>query len=91
MYGVSREVDDKWEIDRAEIKLGVKLGSGQYGEVYEGTWKKYNRKVKRGWQTLRRSAARLTVMIFSVLCRWQSRRSRRRRWTLRTFSRRPMS
>ena len=45
VYGVSKEVDDKWEIDRMEITLGAKLGAGQYGEVYEGFWKKYNCKV----------------------------------------------
>eukprot|EP00051_Salpingoeca_urceolata_P018662 m.264115 g.264115 ORF g.264115 m.264115 type:complete len:686 (-) comp19247_c6_seq8:39-2096(-) len=45
VYGVSRDVDEDWEIDRAEITLGAKLGSGQYGEVYEGVWTKYKRKV----------------------------------------------
>ena len=46
VFGVSKEADDKWEIDRAEITLGSKLGAGQYGEVYEGTWRKYNKKVR---------------------------------------------
>ena len=39
VYGVSREVDDMWEIDRLEISLGSKLGAGQYGEVYKGSLK----------------------------------------------------
>ncbi len=42
VYGVSKEVDDKWEIDRSEIVLGSKLGAGQYGEVYMGEWSKYH-------------------------------------------------
>lgn len=34
---------DKWELDRCEIQMGAKLGSGQYGDVYEGVWKRYNK------------------------------------------------
>lgn len=45
VFGVSKDIDEKWEIDRSEITLGAKLGSGQYGEVYEGTWRKNSRKV----------------------------------------------
>lgn len=45
VFGVSKDIDDKWEIDRSEITLGAKLGAGQYGEVYEGTWRKNSRKV----------------------------------------------
>lgn len=37
--------EDKWEIDRTEIQMKFKLGSGQYGEVYEGLWKRYNKVV----------------------------------------------
>nr|4CSV_A Chain A, SRC-ABL TYROSINE KINASE ANCESTOR [synthetic construct]4UEU_A Chain A, TYROSINE KINASE AS - A COMMON ANCESTOR OF SRC AND ABL [synthetic construct] len=33
---------DKWEIPRSEITLERKLGSGQFGEVYEGKWRNYN-------------------------------------------------
>ncbi|EDO47195.1 predicted protein, partial [Nematostella vectensis] len=36
---------DEWEIERTEIAMKHKLGGGQYGEVYEGTWKKYNKTV----------------------------------------------
>lgn len=36
---------DKWELDRCEIKMGTKLGSGQYGDVYEGVWLRYNKTV----------------------------------------------
>ena len=45
IYGVSRELDDRWELDRATIVLGPRLGAGQYGEVYEGTLRNYERKV----------------------------------------------
>eukprot|EP00730_Choanoeca_flexa_P017932 TRINITY_DN8690_c0_g1_i1.p1 TRINITY_DN8690_c0_g1~~TRINITY_DN8690_c0_g1_i1.p1 ORF type:complete len:681 (+),score=184.58 TRINITY_DN8690_c0_g1_i1:120-2162(+) len=42
---LSKEADDKWELSREEIVLGHKLGAGQYGEVYKGTWSKYNKTV----------------------------------------------
>lgn len=34
---------DEWEILRIEIVMKYRLGGGQYGEVYEGVWKKYDR------------------------------------------------
>ncbi|KAL5967185.1 Tyrosine-protein kinase transforming protein Abl [Taenia solium] len=33
---------DDWEIDRSEIMMRNKLGWGQYGDVYEALWKRYN-------------------------------------------------
>ncbi|XP_061116491.1 tyrosine-protein kinase ABL1-like [Conger conger] len=41
VYGVSPSYD-KWEMERTDITMKHKLGGGQYGEVYEGMWKKYN-------------------------------------------------
>nr|XP_061800226.1 tyrosine-protein kinase ABL1-like isoform X4 [Nerophis lumbriciformis] len=41
IYGVSPNYD-KWEMERTDITMKHKLGGGQYGEVYEGIWKKYN-------------------------------------------------
>ena len=41
VYGVSPNYD-KWEMERTDITMKHKLGGGQYGEVYEGVWKKYN-------------------------------------------------
>ncbi|XP_011603227.2 tyrosine-protein kinase ABL1 isoform X2 [Takifugu rubripes] len=41
IYGVSPNYD-KWEMERTDITMKHKLGGGQYGEVYEGVWKKYN-------------------------------------------------
>uniref|UniRef100_UPI00358DDD28 tyrosine-protein kinase ABL1-like n=1 Tax=Myxine glutinosa TaxID=7769 RepID=UPI00358DDD28 len=41
VYGVS-PIQDKWEIERTDITMKHKLGGGQYGEVYEGVWKRYN-------------------------------------------------
>ncbi len=29
-------------MERTDITMKHKLGGGQYGEVYEGVWKKYN-------------------------------------------------
>ncbi len=37
--------DDKWEIERTEIQMKNKLGSGQYGDVYEGIWTRYQKRV----------------------------------------------
>ncbi|XP_063632988.1 tyrosine-protein kinase Abl isoform X1 [Cydia splendana] len=33
---------DQWEIDRTDIVMKHKLGGGQYGDVYEAGWKKFN-------------------------------------------------
>lgn len=33
---------DKWEINRTDIVMRHKLGGGQYGDVYEAVWKRYN-------------------------------------------------
>nr|XP_032814595.1 tyrosine-protein kinase ABL1-like isoform X2 [Petromyzon marinus] len=44
VYGVSPTYD-RWEIERTDITMKHKLGGGQYGEVYEGLWKKYSRTV----------------------------------------------
>ena len=35
---LSKVADDQWEVDRATIRMGRKLGSGQYGDVYEAVW-----------------------------------------------------
>lgn len=37
-HGLSYNTVDQWEIDRKSIKLLRKLGSGQFGEVFEGLW-----------------------------------------------------
>ena len=29
---------DKWEIERSSLRFERKLGSGQFGEVWEGLW-----------------------------------------------------
>ncbi len=33
---------DDWEMDRTDIVMKHKLGGGQYGDVYEAVWKRYN-------------------------------------------------
>ena len=33
---------DEWEMDRTDIVMKHKLGGGQYGDVYEAIWKRYN-------------------------------------------------
>ena len=41
IYSLSHDVDE-WEVNRAEIDMGAKLGAGQYGEVYKAVIKKRN-------------------------------------------------
>jgi hypothetical protein len=36
---------DPWELERARILLGPRLGAGQYGEVYSATWSTHGRRV----------------------------------------------
>ncbi|XP_064625819.1 proto-oncogene tyrosine-protein kinase Yrk-like isoform X1 [Lineus longissimus] len=38
MWDMSRETKDQWEIDRKQLVLSVKLGAGQFGEVWRGKW-----------------------------------------------------
>lgn len=35
---LSHNMKDQWEIPRSTIKLAKKLGSGQFGDVWEGLW-----------------------------------------------------
>ncbi|XP_070176978.1 tyrosine-protein kinase Abl-like [Littorina saxatilis] len=44
VFGVSPE-PDRWEIERTEIAMKHRLGGGQYGDVYEAVWKRYNKVV----------------------------------------------
>jgi len=30
---------DKWEIDRADVQLGARVGGGNFGEVFKGMWR----------------------------------------------------
>ncbi|XP_013780893.2 tyrosine-protein kinase Abl-like isoform X2 [Limulus polyphemus] len=41
VFALSPEPDE-WEVDRTDIVMKHKLGGGQYGDVYEAIWKKYN-------------------------------------------------
>ena len=37
--GLSRQADEEWDIDRQHIQFVRRLGTGQFGEVWEGLWK----------------------------------------------------
>lgn len=41
VFALSPEPDE-WEINRTDITMRHKLGGGQYGDVYEAVWKRYN-------------------------------------------------
>eukprot|EP00055_Hartaetosiga_balthica_P007684 m.26823 g.26823 ORF g.26823 m.26823 type:complete len:688 (+) comp5891_c0_seq1:88-2151(+) len=43
--GITASPSDKWEIDRSDIMMGARLGSGQYGEVYEAVLRSKSRHV----------------------------------------------
>lgn len=45
MFCFSFSEPDEWEINRTDIVMRHKLGGGQYGDVYEAVWKRYNRTV----------------------------------------------
>nr|CAB3219662.1 tyrosine-protein kinase ABL1-like [Phallusia mammillata] len=44
LYSMSPDCDE-WEVDRTEIHMKLRLGGGQYGDVYEAVWKRYNKVV----------------------------------------------
>lgn len=37
-FDLSYKTVDQWEIDRKSVQLLKRLGSGQFGEVWEGLW-----------------------------------------------------
>lgn len=55
---------DEWEINRTDIVMRHKLGGGQYGDVYEAVWKRYNMTV--AVKTLK-VAKVLTNLFFFIL------------------------
>lgn len=42
IFTLSPSEPDEWEVDRTEVCMRHRLGGGQYGDVYEAYWKKYN-------------------------------------------------
>eukprot|EP00730_Choanoeca_flexa_P020157 TRINITY_DN9856_c0_g1_i1.p1 TRINITY_DN9856_c0_g1~~TRINITY_DN9856_c0_g1_i1.p1 ORF type:complete len:541 (+),score=117.50 TRINITY_DN9856_c0_g1_i1:840-2462(+) len=43
---ISMDLDRKWELKRSDVELGPRLGGGNYGEVYRGTYNKQTVAVK---------------------------------------------
>lgn len=56
---------DEWEINRTDIVMRHKLGGGQYGDVYEAVWKRYNMTV--AVKTLKVSFLMRWFVIFFIL------------------------
>ena len=52
---------DEWEMDRTDIVMKHKLGGGQYGDVYEAIWKRYN--VTIAVKTLRVSSVTFLMIL----------------------------
>ena len=57
IFAFSPETDE-WEMDRTDIVMKHKLGGGQYGDVYEAVWKRYN--VTIAVKTLREDTMKLS-------------------------------
>lgn len=57
LFALSPETDE-WEMDRTDIVMKHKLGGGQYGDVYEAIWKRYN--VTIAVKTLREDTMKLS-------------------------------
>merc|ERR1719410_1589007 len=57
VFALSPEADE-WEMDRTDIVMKHKLGGGQYGDVYEAIWKRYN--VTIAVKTLREDTMKLS-------------------------------
>ncbi|KAJ1357460.1 hypothetical protein KIN20_015617 [Parelaphostrongylus tenuis] len=45
VFSLSPTQPDEWEVERTEIVMHNKLGGGQYGDVYEGYWKRHERTI----------------------------------------------
>jgi len=57
LFALSPETDE-WEMDRTDIVMKHKLGGGQYGDVYEAIWKRYN--ITIAVKTLREDTMKLS-------------------------------
>ena len=51
--GLSRAVNEAWEIDRRSLRLVRKLGAGQFGEAWEGLWDNKTPECKPGYFQVR--------------------------------------
>ena len=60
-YNLAKEMTFTLYICRTDIVMKHKLGGGQYGDVYEAIWKRYN--VTIAVKTLRVSLVTITVRV----------------------------
>ncbi|KFW87172.1 Tyrosine-protein kinase FRK, partial [Manacus vitellinus] len=66
-FDLSYKTVDQWEIDRQSLKLVKKLGSGQFGEVWEGRW---NNTTPVAIKTLKPGMSRKVIaLLYSALVR----------------------
>uniref|UniRef100_A0A5S6R0N9 non-specific protein-tyrosine kinase n=1 Tax=Trichuris muris TaxID=70415 RepID=A0A5S6R0N9_TRIMR len=60
-FSLSPSQPDEWEVDRTEVVMKQRLGGGQYGDVYEAYWKRFNRSV--AVKTLKEDSMALTEFL----------------------------
>lgn len=72
-FDLSYKTVDQWEIDRNSVQLLKRLGSGQFGEVWEGLWNNTTPvavKTLKPGKTMRASEVQRHMLIFaSSTCR----------------------
>ena len=80
-FDLSYKTADQWEIDRSSVQLLKRLGSGQFGEVWEGLWNNTTSvavKTLKPGMRMRMSRAKCQMLMFrSSPCHGKCPRGRR--------------
>lgn len=67
VFALSPEPDE-WEINRTDIVMRHKLGGGQYGDVYEAVWKRYNMTVAVKTLKVKSLNYNINILIMRIYC-----------------------
>lgn len=67
VFALSPEPDE-WEINRTDIVMRHKLGGGQYGDVYEAVWKRYNMTVAVKTLKVKSLNYNINTLIMRIYC-----------------------